>query len=223
VVRNTRSPPSGLCPQSQVSDPVSSLVLKYLDHGLIMSVPAHVKRAQRFQLARLIEESVDSMEITPRCGCCERDNLRCIVALDKATSKRCSECVRKKNVCDAMADPWKRNVPSREDFAALTRQERSYEEQEEEAMAKILRLRKQKRLLQKRRVEMSRRGLQFLDELDAAEQKEKDAAEQKEKEVSEKAITPSSPSFDLLLPTQPDWLSEFLSSSGDMPPAVPHT
>ena len=46
----------------------------------------------------------------------------------------------------------------------------------QEASARVLRLRKQKRFLEAREHEMSRRGLRYLDELDAAEEAEKVAA-----------------------------------------------
>jgi hypothetical protein len=39
-------------------------------------------------------------------------------------------------------------------------------------MARVARLRKQRRFLRKRKIEMARRGLRFLDDLDAAEVKE---------------------------------------------------
>ena len=62
---------------------------------------------------------------------------------------------------------------------AIKRQENALEELEEravtqaqEAMARVARLRKQRRFLKKRKIEMARRGLRFLDDLDAAEVKE---------------------------------------------------
>ena len=50
-------------------------------------------------------------------------------------------------------------------------------------MAKILRLEKQKALLKERAKEMSRRGLKFLEELDAAEEKERQEKEEQEREA----------------------------------------
>jgi hypothetical protein len=76
-----------------------------------------------------------------------------------------------------MMDDWERSVPRMSDWEALAKQKASLEEQEEEAMAKILRLRKQRKFLLRRETEMSKRGLKFLDELDAAEAKEKGESE----------------------------------------------
>jgi hypothetical protein len=44
-------------------------------------------------------------------------------------------------------------------------------------MARVARLRKQRRFLKKRKIEMARRGLRFLDDLDAAEAKEAEREE----------------------------------------------
>jgi ATPase subunit of ABC transporter with duplicated ATPase domains len=84
------------------------------------------------------------------------------------------------------------------DWESIERQKALLEEQEEqaaavaqEAMARVLRLRKQKKSLVRREAEMSKRGLKFLDELDAAEE-----AERKKKEEEEKAaVAPSTSSF----------------------------
>ncbi|RFU26970.1 hypothetical protein B7463_g9362, partial [Scytalidium lignicola] len=45
--------------------------------------------------------------------------------------------------------------------------------EEEEAMAKILRLQKQQALLQRQKNEMARHGLKYLDELNTAEEKKR--------------------------------------------------
>lgn len=70
-------------------------------------------------------------------------------------------------------------MPSMGDWESIARQKAKLEDQEEEAMAKILRLRKQRKFLLRREAEMTKRGLKFLDELDAAEENEKKNAEEK--------------------------------------------
>ena len=106
----------------------------------------------------------------PPCSRCEKKELKCIVSDD---SKRCNECVRTNARCDA-------GGPSAVEWEKLEREERRLQEEEEEAMAKILRLRKQQRLFRSRAKDMLRRGLKTMDELDEAEEKERKEAEAKE-------------------------------------------
>lgn len=110
---------------------------------------------------------------------------------------------------------WERNVPSLGDWESIARQKANLEEQEEEAMAKILRLRKQRKLLVRREAEMSRRGLKFLDELDAAENKER--VEEEKREAERQQLTATSAAFgDFLLPEDPaDPFWATLGSAGE--------
>jgi hypothetical protein len=133
------------------------------------------KRKERIKLAREIEDR--GFEMTP-CSCCEKENRKCV--MDSERSSRCAECVRRKRSCDGLSDAWERNVPSERAWTAIERQEAVLEEQEEaaavaaqEAMARVARLRKQRQQLRKRKTEMSRRGLRFLEELDAQEERER--------------------------------------------------
>jgi hypothetical protein len=130
------------------------------------------KIAERFVLAREIESHGN--EMSP-CSRCARQNRKCIVDTDKST--RCAECVRSKQPCDVKVDAWSANVPSTGDWEAIAKQKERLEEQEEEAMAKILRLQKQCKLLLRRKAEMAKCGLKFLDELDEAEEAERKEAE----------------------------------------------
>jgi hypothetical protein len=79
-------------------------------------------------------------------------------------------------------------MPSVPEWESIERQRRKLQEEEEEAMAKILRLRKQQRLLDDREKEMIRRGLASLDDLDAAEEKDRELAE------AQQFLPPSAPS-----------------------------
>lgn len=96
------------------------------------------------------------------------------------SNSRCSECVRTgRPKCDGkpeFLDGWE----------ALARQEEKLEQEEEEAMAKILRLRKQKKFIQRRRHDMMARGLRSLEELDTAEEKEKELEKEREEEARRK-------------------------------------
>jgi len=147
-----------------------------------MSSETIKKRKERLNLIHYIEDNGDKM--IP-CSTCRRRNRKCVVAPDR--SDRCSECIRAKVPCNvkaSLADMWEDEVPSMTDWESIEKQEEKLREQEEEAMSKILRLRKQQRLLCQRRDEMAKRGLKFLDELDAAEEKER-----KEKELAQAAQT----------------------------------
>lgn len=68
--------------------------------------------------------------------------------------------------------------PEHPDWVKLEREEERLDREEEETLSKLLRLRKQKRLIRTRGKDMLRRGLKTLDELDAAEEAERAAVEQ---------------------------------------------
>jgi fatty acid/phospholipid biosynthesis enzyme len=63
----------------------------------------------------------------------------------------------------------------------LEKEEERLDREEEETLAKLLRLRKQKRLIRTRGKDMLRRGLKTLDELEAAEEADRVAAEKAER------------------------------------------
>jgi len=185
------------------------------------------KRKERLRLARLVESRGFEMS---SCSLCERQGRKCIVS--SSDSSRCAECIRQGRKCDVRG-------PVESDWDSLDRQKARLDEEEEraisvsqEAMAKILRLRKQKRFLLKRESEMLRRGLRTLDELVEAEEKERLEKEKIEKERVEEetanvdaAPTPiDSSSFDFFDPSLPE-LSEAdleallagVGTSGGMP------
>ena len=145
------------------------------------------KLKERLELARRVERC--GFEMSP-CSPCRRSGRRCIVS--DADAARCSECVRSgRGNCD-----FSSNLPSLGDWASIDRQRRKLRDEEEEAMAKILRLRKQQRFLDDREQEMLRRGLESLDELDKAEEKErKDKEEAERRELEARAA--ASTTFDL--------------------------
>lgn len=132
-----------------------------------MSSSKHTKIKERLALAQRILTTGIEM---PPCSRCEKKHTKCVVSDD---SKRCSECIRVNARCDA-------GGPSASDWDKLEREERRLQEEEEEAMAKILRLRKQQRLFRSRAKDMLRRGLKTMDELDEAEERERKEAEAKE-------------------------------------------
>jgi hypothetical protein len=135
------------------------------------------KLKERVDLANRIERG--GFEMSP-CSFCQRTGRRCVVSSPDAS--RCAECVRQgRGSCNFQDDS-----PSTNEWISLDRQRERLRSEEEEAMAKILRLRKQQRFLDNREKEMLRRGLRSLDELDAAEEEERLEKERKEKEKMER-------------------------------------
>lgn len=153
-----------------------------------MSPPArHELKKYREINALRIDRS--GIEMSP-CTRCEnaRVTRRCVAVKDGA---KCSECTRQGKTCDVIE---KNRMPSFSDWESLDRQRQRLDEEEEEAisksqeaMAKILRLRKQKRFLAEREQEMLRRGLSTLNELDEAEEKEKEEEEKRKAEEARKS------------------------------------
>ena len=88
--------------------------------------------------------------------------------------------MRSKVCCDLRDDPQDKHVPLLSDQASIKKQKARLEEQEEEAMAKILRLYKQKRLLVEKEHKIACHGLKYLNKLDEVEQKEKEEEGQRE-------------------------------------------
>ena len=130
------------------------------------------KHRERLALASQIEQT--GIEI-PDCSNCSKHGRRCIVSI---VSSRCAECVRHGLKCDA-------GVPSAGDWAAVERESSRLQKLEDEAMEAIMRLpriKKQREFLMKRASDMLRRGMQNLDELDAAEEAEREAAERADAE-----------------------------------------
>ncbi|KAL6352288.1 hypothetical protein LRP88_00600 [Fusarium phalaenopsidis] len=99
-------------------------------------------------------------EIMP-CTRCFRQGLSCKVVSDR--SNRCSNCVDAKVVCDGagVASFLAKNIRERK---RLEGEEAEAEAALEEAMAKLARIRKQKRLLKARGDEAFERGLRALEE-----------------------------------------------------------
>ncbi|CAG8971105.1 hypothetical protein HYALB_00014081 [Hymenoscyphus albidus] len=119
-----------------------------------------------------------------KCSYCQTHSRNCIMS---TRHTRCSECIRVgRSKCDGKPEFL-------DGYEALARQEEKLEEEEEEAMAKILRLRKQKKFLQRRRNDMMARGFKSLQELDEAEEKEREKEKEMEKkEMEEEAARPAS-------------------------------
>jgi hypothetical protein len=93
------------------------------------------KYKERLDLALLIEYSGILM---PTYSLYESNHRSYIVASE--SSSRCNECVRRGRKCDVKG-------PSSSDMSAVLREQQRLDAEEEEAMSKILRLRKQKRFL----------------------------------------------------------------------------
>ncbi|CAG8982863.1 hypothetical protein HYALB_00014094 [Hymenoscyphus albidus] len=147
------------------------------------------KRSERQALGNYIDRHGDKMA---PCTRCEKfldlaGRPRRCVAIQGDQYSRCSACARQGKSCDYRE---RNRMPSLSDWASIEKQKAHLDSQEEEAMAKILRLRQQKRLLLEREKKMIAAGLNSLDELDAAEElekKEKEKEEEKERIEEEAA------------------------------------
>ena len=182
-----------------------------------MSSESLKKRKERISLARDIESL--GTEMSP-CSGCTKDGRRCVMLEER--SSRCAECIRRKRSCNGLSDSWERNVPRESDWVSIERQTLALEEQEEraaqqaqEALARVARLRKQRAFLRKRREEMSKRGLKFLDELDAAEEKERLEAEKQT--ASENPTTPQA-AFAAFLESNPQYGPDAFFLGSPVPP-----
>ncbi|KAI1869361.1 uncharacterized protein JN550_005991 [Neoarthrinium moseri] len=134
------------------------------------------KTLYRLSLADRIERC--GVDVMP-CSFCEKRNLRC--RMMEGVS-RCKECCRRGRSCDGSGVTLSslQRINAEED--RLVREEEVAEEkllraQQEvnEALSKLMRLRAQKRALKTRGVDMVNRGLRSLDELDEQERAESDA------------------------------------------------
>ena len=134
-----------------------------------MSSSKHTKIKERQRLAQRIEK--DGISMSP-CLNCARDDRTCIVA---PGYRRCSECARRNSKCDACAPSAAEWEKLRKEEERLEAEEEAAAAQEQEAYARRMRLRKQQKALKTRGAEMLRRGLHSLDELDAAEERERAA------------------------------------------------
>ena len=127
------------------------------------------KTEERLALASFIEKNgVDSMP----CSSCFRANLPCRFATG---SSRCAECTRKGRSCDgsSVASSLTKLL---NDQAKLEREEAETEKelfvlqtQLQTMVGRLARLRRQKKVLRDRGAEMFLRGVQSLDELEAAD------------------------------------------------------
>ena len=131
-----------------------------------MSSVTALKKSERLKLARKIENSGN--EMAAPCSYCKKQNRKYVV--DNKRSARCTEYIRYKLSYDVLIDDWERNVPRLSDWESIEKQKVLLEEQEEEAIVKILRLYKQKKFLIRREAEITRCSLKFLDKLDATKE-----------------------------------------------------
>lgn len=134
------------------------------------------KTEERHRLLALIEQF--GVEVMP-CSFCQGRHFRC--EMMEGVS-RCKECVRRGRSCDGLlVGSTIRRVVDADD--RLKVEEEKTEEKLlaaqaalSEAVAKLVRIRKQRASLKTRGVDLARRGAASLDELDALEREEAEAA-----------------------------------------------
>jgi len=125
-------------------------------------------RVDRQRLAESILASDSALECVMPCTPCFRRKSRCV---SSPKSSRCVECVLRGRACDGSSVG---DVLLRTDKALvkIRDEEEKAEEQLAEVLARLQRLRKQKRLLKSRHDELFARGIQQLDEDDAVDRAE---------------------------------------------------
>ena len=145
----------------------------------IMTTDSLTKKREQCALGNRIARF--GVEMMP-CSFCAKNKKTCLVA--SSESKRCSECARLGRRCDVEGIPirdWDtlEQEESRLDSAEMMAEDalRRAQQQAAEALNRLSRLRKQKQFVRRRAAEMLRRGLKTMDELEAAEDKEKLASE----------------------------------------------
>ncbi|KFX93185.1 hypothetical protein O988_06947 [Pseudogymnoascus sp. VKM F-3808] len=173
------------------------------------------KTAERKVLARRTE--IEVVEMLP-CTHCQTHGRKCVVSPDEGKS-RCSECVWRGIKCDV------EGIPVR-DWAALEREEeriRSARQAAVELMAitsaRLARLEKQQEFLRKRGLEMLRRGLLTLDELDTVEEAERLASVST---VVSSAPTDELPEFDVFGGLSPSFWNRPALGAVDGTPPISH-
>ncbi|KAH7625389.1 hypothetical protein B0T09DRAFT_351816 [Sordaria sp. MPI-SDFR-AT-0083] len=117
------------------------------------------KGAATKALAVLIESAGEPSEMP--CSSCHRHGRTCVV--DPLKSNSCSECVRRKTSCDGQ-DVTRRLYQSMKDAKRLEEEEDKLLRRSVEIQSRLLRVREQKRHLQKRQKEMFDRGMADLAE-----------------------------------------------------------
>ncbi|CAG8971363.1 hypothetical protein HYALB_00006912 [Hymenoscyphus albidus] len=163
-------------------------------------------KAQKYKQRILLFEAIQSYgsKIMP-CSNCRRYNRKCFVLNNK--SQKCGECVRRGVRCDALQS-------ANDDLQSIRLEEERLKFERDMAfeaamagLARVRELEQRQQELRERGIDMVRRGLRTLDELDVAEEKERKEKEKDEekKKMEEEAArlaslpTPSSsdPALDL--------------------------
>ena len=174
--------------------PTSSLETGY---AVIMPSTKHSKLKERLALSDRIQKNGILM---PSCSNCVRAGRDCIVASD---SRKCGECVRRGSRCDVHGPSVSNWEKLKKEEERLEAEEELAAQQEHEAFARRMRLRRMQKALKERSAEMLRRGLATLDELDEAEEKDRqEKAKQAESSTVSFATVEDLPDiFDSLSPS----------------------
>src|SRR5690242_15755430 len=147
---------------------------------LIMPPERSTPRVDHIALGKEIQ--ITGKKMAP-CTRCANSGKLCIAPRDKKLN-RCGRCTQMGRTCDVRE---MNRMPTVFDWESIDAQIEKLNDQKDEAMAKILRLNKQEKLLRERKQKMIAAGLNSMDELDALE-----ALEAKEKEEREKRETEES-------------------------------
>jgi len=113
-----------------------------------MSSNKHCTLKERINLAdRILRNGIPM----PSCSNCERLGRTCIISLD---SRRCRECVRRNSKCNATAPTASQWEKLRKEEERLKLEEELAAQQEQEAFARRMRIRKMQKSLKERGAKM---------------------------------------------------------------------
>lgn len=148
------------------------------------------------ELAKRIDRTGEEMAPCTRCA---RSGRRCVALENDSNAAKCAECTRQRKSCDVKS---RNAMPSLSDWSSIDRQRQKLKDEEErawvlqqEAAARILRLRKLQRQLDAREKDLIRSGLNSMAELEEKEKVEE--AERLEREaVVNELLSQTTPALD---------------------------
>jgi hypothetical protein len=192
---------------------------KYFSSSFFIMPADRTQRTKQIELGNRIERLGQKMVACSRCERAGRSD-NCIGMPSGLPNRRCAECSRQGKTCDFVS---RNRMPELSDWDSIDRQREQLREEEEkaiaasqEAMAKILRLRKQQRFLDEREKKMIQSGLNSLDELDKLEERERLEKEQVEQADRAPQLSSSrvDPSIFELPPMSDSELAAWLEAEG---------
>jgi hypothetical protein len=190
---------------------------------LLFIIPAlYTQRTKQIELGNRIERLGQKMVAYSRCEKAGRSD-NCIGMAAGLPNHRCTECSRQGKTYDFVS---RNRMPELSDWDSIDSQHERLKHKEEaaiaasqEAIARILRLQKQQRFLDKQEKKIIQAGLNSLDELDKLEERErleKEQAEQAEQAPQTSSSSEVDPSIFELPPISDSKLATWIEAMGSV-------